>query len=271
MSVTSLPNLPPIDQSSASAKPATLEANGAKHSTPERVKALAAQFESMLLGQMLQGLRASMFESDEEGGDNGAAPLADALFSELSLALSRSGGLGLSQAIVAPLIRETGGVAGSSALSKSAAMPVPEAVVPSQDSLTPASPVPFVTGRMSSAYGWRRDPIDNSTKFHRGVDIAMPVGIDLPAAEAGTVTFAGESAGYGLTVVIDHGSFSTRYAHLSKLDVKPGDAVQAGQVIAQSGATGRVTGAHLHFEVLEAGQSVNPAEILPTYAAGRSH
>jgi len=71
-------------------------------------------------------------------------------------------------------------------------------------------------------------------------------------------------------VVIDHGSFSTRYAHLSKIDVKPGDTVQQGQVIAQSGATGRVTGAHLHFEVLEAGQSVNPAAILPTYAAGGS-
>ena len=264
MSVTSLPNLPPLESGQA-----INNADG-KHSTPERIKALAAQFESMLVSQMMQQMRASMFDSDEGDGGNSSAPLADALFSELSLALSRAGGLGLSQALVAPLMRQTGGVSESSHAPASIGAVAPETVVPFQDPSDSAAPAPFVTGRMSSAYGWRRDPIDNSTKFHKGVDIAMPVGSDLPAAQAGTVKFAGEAAGYGLTVVIDHGSFSTRYAHLSKLDVKSGDAVQAGQVIGQSGATGRVTGAHLHFEVLEKGQSVNPAEILQTYMAGES-
>jgi murein DD-endopeptidase MepM/ murein hydrolase activator NlpD len=266
MSVTNvLPNLPAIQGSPAPANQAT----------PERIKALAAQFESMLVGQMMQQMRSSMFEKEDGEGENNAAPLADAVFNELSLALSRAGGLGLADSMVGPLMRETGGAAASSGMSAIAGRVGSEALAPETGVDAPDGPLgaaaPFVSGRMSSAYGWRHDPIDDSMKFHRGVDIAMPVGSDVPAPQAGTVKFAGEAAGYGLTVVIDHGSFSTRYAHLSKIDVKPGDAVQPGQVIAQSGATGRVTGAHLHFEVLEAGQSVNPAEILPTYAAGGSH
>jgi murein DD-endopeptidase MepM/ murein hydrolase activator NlpD len=266
MSVPSLPNLPPIDRAQGAA---------ANQPTPARVKSLAAQFESMLVGQMMQQMRASMFESEDGESENSAAPLADALFSELSLALSRAGGIGLADSLVSPLLRETG-AAGASGMPAAAGTTSPAAIMPdgTADAVNAplaAAAAPFVSGRMSSAYGWRRDPIDDAMKFHRGVDIAMPVGQDVPAPQAGTVTSAGEVAGYGLTVVIDHGSFATRYAHLSKIDVKPGDAVQAGQVIAQSGATGRVTGAHLHFEVIEAGQSVNPAEKLPTYTAGGSH
>jgi murein DD-endopeptidase MepM/ murein hydrolase activator NlpD len=259
MSVTqALPNLPTIDRG-PSVDP--------KAPTPERIKALAAQFESMLVGQMMQQMRSSMFDSEDADAEKGAAPLADALFSELSLALSRAGGLGLADSLVAPLGRETGAVG---VVSSGAAATPADVAAAGADAIADL-PAPFVSGRMSSAYGWRRDPIDQSVKFHRGVDIAMPVGNDVPAAQTGTVKFAGEAKGYGLTVVIDHGSYSTRYAHLSKLDVQPGDRVQAGQIIAQSGATGRVTGAHLHFEVIEAGQSVNPSEILPTYAAGGSH
>ena len=100
--------------------------------------------------------------------------------------------------------------------------------------------------------------------------MALPVGHDVPTLQAGTVAFAGEQPGYGLTVLVDHGkNLTTRYAHLSSVDVKAGDPVQTGQVIAKSGASGRATGAHLHFEVTQSGKTVNPAEILATYAAGR--
>jgi murein DD-endopeptidase MepM/ murein hydrolase activator NlpD len=89
----------------------------------------------------------------------------------------------------------------------------------------------------------------------------MPEGEPVTAAAAGQVAFAGEMNGYGLTVTIDHGNgLSTRYAHLSELDVQAGEAVGNGQVIAKSGSTGRSTGPHLHFEVLESGQAVEPAE-----------
>ncbi len=87
----------------------------------------------------------------------------------------------------------------------------------------------------------------------------MPVGDDVPAARAGEVTFAGNLAGYGKTVVVRHSATtSTRYAHLSEILVKPGDTVVAGQAIARSGASGKATGPHLHFEVLREGESVDP-------------
>ena len=83
------------------------EARVDKKADNERLKALAAQFESLLVGQMMQQMRSSLFDSDE-GGDKSSAPLADALFSELSLAMSRSGGLGLADSFIAPLERQNG-------------------------------------------------------------------------------------------------------------------------------------------------------------------
>ena len=226
-----------------------------KKADSERLKTLAAQFESLLMGQMMQQMRSSLFDSDE-GGDKSSAPLADALFSELSLAMSRSGGMGLAESFLAPLERQNGatGVQGPEDTHGGEGLPLS----------------PSLGGRMSSAYGWRRDPIDSSMKFHHGMDIALPVGHDVPAPRAGKVAFAGEQPGYGLTVILDHGNqMTTRYAHLSAISVAVGDQVETGQIIAQSGATGRVTGPHLHFEVMEAGKSVNPAEKLATYTAGR--
>jgi murein DD-endopeptidase MepM/ murein hydrolase activator NlpD len=91
----------------------------------------------------------------------------------------------------------------------------------------------------------------------------------VPAAQAGRVTFAGERPGYGLMVVVEHaGGQSTRYAHLSALEVRAGDRVDAGQIIARSGATGRATGPHLHVELIAAGKTVNPADALRTYVQG---
>jgi murein DD-endopeptidase MepM/ murein hydrolase activator NlpD len=249
----------------------------ADRSDPARVKALAAQFESMLLSQMMQQMRSSMFDSGDSESSNDSAPLADSLFSELSLALSRSGGMGLADSFIAPLMRETSlGPASAEMAGKPAELAGPGGIslgASAPIALEPPTSFPLATpslaGRMSSAYGWRKDPIDAEMKFHRGVDIAMPVGNQIPSPRDGTVTFAGEVPGYGLTVVIDHGgSLTTRYAHLSEIEVKAGDSVQTGQVIAKSGATGRVTGPHLHFEVMEAGQTVNPAEKLPTYGVG---
>ncbi len=235
----------------------------------ERLKALAAQFEAMLVGQMMQQMRASMFADEDGGEDAGTAPLADALFAELSLAMTRAGGIGLADSFVTPLIRETGG-GGVAGLDSGLAAATNGESGFGPAVLAPLASDPVLAGRMSSAYGWRHDPIDESVKFHRGLDIAMPVGQEVPAPQAGKVTFAGEQPGYGLTVILDHGGqLTTRYAHLSAVDVKVGDDVRAGQVIARSGATGRVTGPHLHFEVMEAGRTVNPAEKLATYTAGR--
>jgi len=226
--------------------------------TPEQLRALAAQFESLLLGQMLREMRQSMFD-DEENKDNslGNGPLADTLFAELSVALSRAGGLGLGNSLMGPLMSQAGVPAGADdtgvGMSLPAGLDLPDATA-AAPLVTAAMP-----GRVTSAYGWRKDPIDGATKFHKGVDLAMPEGHDVPAARNGRVAFTGDVPGYGLTVVVKHDDrTSTRYAHLSEILVTPGQPVDAGQTIAHSGATGRVTGPHLHFEVLEEGQAVDP-------------
>ena len=222
------------------------------------MRALAVQFESILLAQMLKNMRDSMFESGEESSGFDAAPLGDSLFQEFSVALSRAGGIGLGQSLMAPLEA----AAGVTAATPTFATVEPAAIV--HEALnTPGVPsAPAVLERpsaLTSTYGWRRDPISGAMKFHKGIDLAMPVGDDVPAARAGEVVSAGDLAGYGKTVVVKHSdTTSTRYAHLSEILVKPGDAVVAGQTIARSGASGRATGPHLHFEVLREGESIDP-------------
>lgn len=118
-------------------------------------------------------------------------------------------------------------------------------------------------GTISSAFGGRKDPFNNSSRFHTGLDIAAPYGRDISAAGSGTVTLAQRTSVYGNTVIIDHGhGFSTMYGHTSKILVKQGQVVKKGQVIARVGSSGRSTGAHLHFEVRINGTSVNPLNYL---------
>lgn len=120
-----------------------------------------------------------------------------------------------------------------------------------------------VSGRISSQFGNRFHPVDRTTKFHGGLDIAVPTGTPVGSAAEGTVTFAGWKGGYGNLVVIEHpDGRQTRYAHLSSVSVAEGDAVSMGQRIAFSGSTGKSTGPHLHFEVRENGRPVDPTKIL---------
>ncbi len=100
---------------------------------------------------------------------------------------------------------------------------------------------------------------------HRAIDIGVPVGTAVRAADAGFVSFAGwTDVGYGYLVVIDHANgFATYYAHLSNIYVTAGQAVERGQVIAASGNTGWSTGPHLHFEIRYNGIQQNPRAYLP--------
>ncbi len=112
-------------------------------------------------------------------------------------------------------------------------------------------------GSITSRYGSR------SGGFHTGMDINGNTGDSIRAAEDGKVTEAGWGGGYGKMVVVDHGGgVLTRYAHCSSLNVKVGDRVTQGEVIARVGSTGRSTGSHLHFEVITGGKTVNPAKYL---------
>lgn len=117
-----------------------------------------------------------------------------------------------------------------------------------------------VSGLITSRFG-SRESIRSSG--HSGLDIATKKGTKIKAAAGGTVIFAGYSGAYGNVVKISHGSgIKTYYAHCSKLYVKTGDTVSAGDVIAAVGSTGRSTGNHLHFEVVKNGVSVNPQNYL---------
>jgi len=122
---------------------------------------------------------------------------------------------------------------------------------------------PVQDGWISSYFGTRADPFTGFTAFHRGVDFAGPEGTTVTSVAAGLVTFAGERAGYGQMVEINHGNgMSTRYCHNEKLLVKQGDMVRKGQDLALMGSTGHSTGPHLHFEVLKNGAQVDPLRFI---------
>ena len=113
--------------------------------------------------------------------------------------------------------------------------------------------------RFTSKFGPRRDPKTGGRRMHRGVDFAAPSGTPLYATADGVVTHSGWSSGYGRLVKIQHEfGIETRYAHLSKLRVKVGQRVSRGDRIGDMGASGRVTGVHLHYEVRVGGEAVNP-------------
>lgn len=121
---------------------------------------------------------------------------------------------------------------------------------------------PIRNVRITSGFGYRRDPFTGRSAFHNGIDLGAPNGTSIYSAGAGEVTYSGyHSGGYGNLVIISHGNgIETYYAHCSKLEVKKGDIVGKSDKIAAVGSTGRSTGPHLHFGVAERGNFVDPAK-----------
>ena len=116
-----------------------------------------------------------------------------------------------------------------------------------------------VNGRILSRFGEREDPFSGEGQIHTGVDISAAMGTPVHAAADGVVFSAEYFAGYGRVVMVDHGNgLRTYYAHLSRFNVVPGQEIRRGEVLAYSGATGKVTSPHLHFEVRVGGTAVNP-------------
>ncbi len=122
---------------------------------------------------------------------------------------------------------------------------------------------PISGGRRSSGFGPRSAPTKGASTYHKGLDWATPTGTPVVASCGGTVAKAGWGSGYGYVVYINHeDGRQTRYAHLSKVQVKVGQQVKQGQQIALSGNTGVSSGPHLHFEILINGAQVNPEKYL---------
>ncbi len=247
-------------------------AGGLDEATPESRRAqlasIAAEFESMLLGQMLGAMRQSAKWGDEDTDEGfGGQALFDVVDVELVSELSRSGGLGLGRELLKSLDRSygPGGDAGGGAGAGMTGA-TPGAMPPG-----PARSVDpdAVAQQVTSGYGWRADPFSGRDRFHKGLDLAAAYGDDVRAAAPGRVVFRGEQSGYGTTVVVEHPDGArSRYAHLSSADVAEGTLVEAGQSIGRAGSSGRATGPHVHFEVTVDGRPVDPQAWIVRVATG---
>lgn len=114
-------------------------------------------------------------------------------------------------------------------------------------------------GFLTSAFGWRNSPFTNHRQMHEGIDIATRTGTPVRAAANGVVVSYSYMGGHGNTLIIEHGfGYQTQYSHLSKGAVRVGQRVKRGDIVAYVGATGVVTGPHLHYEVHVNGVPVNP-------------
>lgn len=141
---------------------------------------------------------------------------------------------------------------------------------PANAPVSPAAPatptiVRPVDAPISSHFGIRKKPLKGEMAFHEGVDFAAPLGTPVKAHAAGVVSFAGTRYGYGTTIEIDNGGkITTRYAHLGQIDVKAGDTVTAGQMIADIGQPSVGKTPHLHFELWRDHKPVDPAPLFAT-------
>ncbi len=126
---------------------------------------------------------------------------------------------------------------------------------------------PVMGPRMSSDFGVRTHPIKKVRRHHDGIDLAAPVGAPIRAIAEGQVMYADPHGGYGRYIVIRHlNGFTSHYGHCEKVDVAPGAAVVAGQIIGTVGNSGVSTGPHLHFEIRQNGTAQDPERYLPGLA-----
>lgn len=124
-----------------------------------------------------------------------------------------------------------------------------------------------VTGRITSGYGNRENPVHGGHDFHSGIDISVEPGTAVKATADGVVSFSGRSGGSGNLVVLEHGfGYSTFYAHNTRIVVTIGQRVTRGEIIAYSGSTGSSTGPHSHYEIWKGGRHINPMQ----YIKGRT-
>ncbi|MNH99338.1 Murein DD-endopeptidase MepM [compost metagenome] len=124
---------------------------------------------------------------------------------------------------------------------------------------------PIESRSISSLFGYRKDPFNSKPSLHTGLDIAAPMNEPVFAAADGTVISTGSDQAHGSNIVVEHfKGMRTWYMHLNKIKVNEGDQVKKGETIGLVGTTGRSTGPHLHYEVIQNGVSVDPKPFLQT-------
>ena len=262
-----------------------------------QLQQLSHEFEAMFMSEMLRGMRDSFLGDEEEEG-LGNATMTDTFDAELGQSLSKAGGMGLARMMLEALVKRgtdasaatvpvaphvvaaytsngtTAAAAGPVTPPAALAAPVPPAalavpVVATTGGVESPSAQASLPGKVTSPFGWRPDPFTGRPQFHAGTDVRMAYGQGVQAVAGGRVSSVGERNGYGLTVVIDHGNgLETRYAHLSGASVREGDMVEPGQVVAQSGNSGRSTAPHLHLEARQNGKAIEMASLLKGSGVG---
>lgn len=261
---------------------------------PEALQAAAKELEALFAYEMIKAMRGTTAETKGGFGKDAYMSLFD---TELSRLIADRG-LGLKDLLLRGLNRQAGkgqgetrvqGFKGSGVQEKisgtqntetvgyeirnsdqnitvkgqETALEIPLTLDPSNPRTPSQEPSIPVDGVVSSKFGMRKHPLYGDRRFHYGIDIAAPVGTEVYPYQGGKVVFSGEQAGYGKSIVIDHGNgYVTTYAHNRINLVKAGDLVDEDTVIAEVGSTGVSTGPHLHFEVRQYGKYLDPAKVL---------
>lgn len=257
--------------------PTTMPAEAA--SRAEQAAQAGKAFEELLLHELLKSMRQTL---PREDGDFGGETF-EGMFDQ-AIAEQTAGTLGIAKM----LERQLGGTGSMPVVPRGEPLRLatqaawdggkPAAAAPVRDFATPVRgpktatgivgmqlPVGAlpVDGARSSDYGHRIHPISGEHKFHGGIDIAAPEGTEIRAVQSGVVTHAGWKPGYGNVVEVLHpDGVTSRYAHASRIHVREGQRVDAGEGIADVGQTGQATGPHLHFEVRRHGHTIDPDRYL---------
>ncbi len=225
---------------------------------PEKMEKAAKDFEGQFITYVFDTIQKSIpRDEDSPTGGGFQTQMFQSMFVEgLSGSISQSRhGFGIAESILKQMPE--------SRVARESSVHLP-GVRPQDDQVyqTEASPMPFLVpaaSHVSSAYGYRTDPLEGDHRLHSGMDFALPAGTPIRAAADGVVSFSGTKGGYGTTVMIRHDDeYSTLYGHSSRAIVQEGQKVRRGEVVGYVGSTGRSTGPHLHFEVRRSGNAVNP-------------
>ncbi len=233
----------------------------------------AMEFEAILLTQLTAALNPVSDEAEDNMFSSTGSDMYKQMFGEqIAKIMASNGGIGVADTILRQLREKASAkspaleraIQAANAVKKeSSDIPALKIkAIPAAEVMPTAWKAPL-EGRITSNFGVRTDPLNGQQRSHHGIDIAAPAGAPIGAAASGTVVFAGRRGGYGNTVIIEQtDGKQTLYAHAEQLLVKVGEPGVAGQTIATVGSTGRSTGPHLHFEVRENGQPLDPTSTL---------
>ena len=247
-------------------------------SRANELKDASCEFEAVFISYMLKVMRETIQESGLMEGGFGKSIYTEMFDQEIAKSLAQRGMLGISDLLYRNLLDSE---AGNAAESKVPASDNSENSSPflttdpekktgeNNDGALDPSTMQFpVSGPVSSTFGPRLDPFNKQVRFHKGLDLAAPEGMDVVAAMPGIVLDSGFDKGYGNYVLIQHAeNVQTRYGHLGEIYVKQGETVTPDKSLGTVGNTGRSSGPHLHFEVIRMGKPVDPLPAFHSHLA----